>query len=382
VDLATSYANCGTCGNTCPVTGLYFAGIGGPAKDGDSTIQCLGGQCSCTSGGVMSCGTSGLTVGCTCDLPSAANPSLVVKAAADVDFAVANGVVYFGDVANGTINAVPGSGGTATVVADYQVGPFAIASAAGHVVWANQGDGRVTVLPLSSMTATTIATASQPNNVATDGSYVYWVEQSGAAYKTAIDGSSTPTLLTPGLGSATARTMVLSATTLAWMLDTFGQQPPYLAAVGKDGTVPASPDPGTYVGWLEASDTDLFLGTILKYYSMGPIGYSNPSFVVGVAAILDLRLSGSATPVGWPSGFTYDGGPFLVEGEHIYFVPFASSPNAGQNLVVRVSGTGSCYPVPFAQLPDATDAVTGRFRSDGTYLYLRSIGGWIWRQGE
>ncbi|MGA7420360.1 MAG: choice-of-anchor D domain-containing protein, partial [Acidimicrobiales bacterium] len=101
---------------------------------------------------------------------------------ASVTISGSAGHIYWANQGDGTIKEAPVSGGTATTLVSGQKNPFGVAVDANHIYWANQGDGTIDEAPLSGGTATTLVSGQNLVwGVAVDANHIYWGTGDGTA---------------------------------------------------------------------------------------------------------------------------------------------------------------------------------------------------------
>jgi hypothetical protein len=94
------------------------------------------------------------------------------------DIAVDAQNVYWTDLGDNSVHAVPKAGGAVVTLATGQAKPRRLALDASYVYWANQLGGAIMRVPKdASMAPQVVSTAVQPVGVAVVGSYVFFIEQ-------------------------------------------------------------------------------------------------------------------------------------------------------------------------------------------------------------
>jgi hypothetical protein len=176
--------------------------------------------------------------------------------------------VYWSSPSAGTIMKATTTGTTLTTVASGLSGPVAMAAAAGVLYFADvdpvSGMGAIKQVSMNNdnATAPSVLATGRPNpsSIATDGSYVYWIEQTpnGGVYKVAITGGTVTPL---AQNQVFANGLALDGTTLWWGTKT---------TLGKVSTAG-----GTVVTWPKPTGTpsSLVVDTTAIYVPMGGLGY-------------------------------------------------------------------------------------------------------------
>lgn len=163
--------------------------------------------------------------------------------------------VYWTDIAAEAVYQAPRTGGTAVPIAWGQSQPIAIAVDANNVYWVNNGsggpDGSIVRTPIANPEAglpdggawTTLAAAqTSPQNLAVDGTYVYWTSTQTKGTVQAVSktssGSDTPIVIASG-----------QAAPYGVVVDTNPSVPDYVYWTNSnDGTVNRASVPGAEAG--------------------------------------------------------------------------------------------------------------------------------------
>jgi hypothetical protein len=298
-DTSSDSANCGGCGNDCkgqPCSGGVCQPMAlATGQDQPWGIALGGGSCYWTdrgNGTVMTVGAAGTRT----DAGVTVTPSMVASSQnSPTSIATDATNAYWVDTTNGgsVLECALGGCMTPTALASSQPSPWGIAIpsaggvayfTAGSSAWSvSIGDGGVS--PLGSESGT-------PYPIATDGSFVYWSDDSGAVYKCAAGGCTTPTQLSgpagqPSSGIAVDASNVYftlgggSTPGAVWMVSKAGTNAVSMTAANTPLGIAVDPSTG-FVYWTDAGD-----GTVMKMSTGdagGPItiasAQSNPTGIV------------------------------------------------------------------------------------------------------
>jgi hypothetical protein len=117
---------------------------------------------------------------------------------------ISNGYVYWVDYSIATIDRVPVSGGSNTVVASVagSADPWAIAASGSYVYWADENLGNIAKFPIAGGSTTLLSSGqSSPNGLAISNGYIYWLDSgSGQVQDIPITGGSNVILATGTTG--------------------------------------------------------------------------------------------------------------------------------------------------------------------------------------
>jgi hypothetical protein len=273
--------------------------------------------------------------------------------------------VYWTDLGDGSVRAVPKAGGAVVTLATGQAQPRRLALDGSYVYWANHLGGAIMRAPKDGSAAPTlVSTAVQPMAVAVVGAYVFFVEQTGAA-------------------GDLQRAPAAGGSPVLW--DTLDQPPPipgppyelvtdgdgaavWVRSVGTNlGTIyrvdASSPSSDIYTALPNGDDQPLAVDAHYVYVSVG----SGPAcFSMGWYDKTTLMSSGGFA---FPSAGLQCGGATGIASNDcaIFWTGFKTVPN-GLNMMLAPSldmyvfATQQIIPVlPIGQ--------PGRMVSDGAFLY-------------
>lgn len=205
-DLTLS-SSCGSCDHACSV---YATNEVGKCANSTCTVQCqlgwtlCGNACVATQTDPINCGTCGRACGSdemclssACALKSSI--WLATGLSTPADLATDGTNIYWSDTGNGTINAIPQSGGAVLPLAQNQSKPLRIALDDTHVYWSNNLGGAIMrTLKSGTGTAEVVSAATSPTSIAVDSQYVYFTAGDTIERVTKTGGSPSPFATIPG----------------------------------------------------------------------------------------------------------------------------------------------------------------------------------------
>ncbi len=213
VDTLTDPANCGSCGNACPVD-----------------ASCTGSKCVCPGTKVLcgsvcvdnavdadNCGACGHSCQGGMCVTSMCQPlTLASGQNGPTGIAVDATSVYWANAAGGTVTKVSINGGSPVQLASGQTTPRGIAVDTTSVYWGPYvPGGTVAKVPLGGGNPTQLASAQgSPDGIAVDTTSIYWANAGGATIMKAPIGGGAPVQLATGQNEP--RGIALDATSVYW----------------------------------------------------------------------------------------------------------------------------------------------------------------------